>query len=72
MALGYHPAEHPPGHWNRTTITVESGKLKVTTNGKPVTTTAPLGDAPPTGRIGLAHFGVPMEYANIFVRTATR
>jgi hypothetical protein len=62
-------ADNPIGQWNRFVITMKQDRLTVDLNGKRVIDDARLPGVPPRGAIGLQHYGSPVQFANLFLKT---
>lgn len=61
-------ADRPLGEWNRTMITMQGDRLTVVLNGQLVIDKAQLPGVPAKGGIALQHHGVPIDFANIWIK----
>src|SRR5262249_4552128 len=61
-------ADRPIGEWNRFEITRKAGRVSVLLNGTKVAEDDVAPTAPGRGEIGLRSAGVPIQFANIYIR----
>lgn len=65
-------ADRPVGEWNRFEISMRGDRLSVKLNGQVVLENVQLPGVPASGPIGLQSHGCPVEFANVYVRPASR
>ena len=63
-------ADRPIGSWNSMVITMLGDRLSVTLNNIAVITKAQLPGVAPSGPIALQNHGDPIQFRNIFIKTA--
>jgi hypothetical protein len=61
-------ADRPLGEWNRTMVTMQGELLTVVLNGRLVIDKARLPKVPTRGAIALQHHGVPIDFANLWIK----
>ena len=61
-----------PGDWRRAILTRQHGRVSLTINGTSVLDGVALAGASTASRLELRHDGRPIEFANIFIRSAGR
>ncbi len=57
------------GAWHRLEVTLRGSALTLVLNGERVVDAAPWPEAGPPAPLGLAHQGVPVEFANLYLRS---